>query len=124
MESLFVQVVHYPAATSEGQTEVLASEVEIADSLLGKARGLMFRRSIAEEYGLVFEFEEARSRSFHMLFVPFPIDVVWLVGESVSAVKQLRPWIGLGRANADRAVELPAGAAGAVERGDQVVIEE
>lgn len=119
-----MQVVHYPAATSEGQTEVLASEVEIADSLLGKARGLMFRRSIAEEYGLVFEFEEARSRSFHMLFVPFPIDVVWLVGESVSAVKQLRPWIGLGRANADRAVELPAGAAGAVERGDQVVIEE
>lgn len=119
-----MQVVHHPAANSEGRTHVLATEVEIADSLLGKARGLMFRRSIAEEYGLVFEFEAARSRSFHMLFVPFPIDVVWLVGKKVTAVKRLRPWIGLGRANADRAVELPAGAAAEVEQGDQVIIKE
>lgn len=118
-----MQVVHHPAADSEGQTHVLATEVEIADSLLGKARGLMFRRGITEEYGLVFEFEEAKSRSFHMLFVPFPIDVVWLVGKTVTAVKQLRPWIGLGRANADRAVELPAGVAGEVEQGDQMTIE-
>jgi uncharacterized membrane protein (UPF0127 family) len=114
-----VQVLHH---RNDGR-DVLASDVEVADTLLGKARGLMFRRDIAEDYGLVFEFDEANSRSFHMLFVPFPIDVVWLTGEEVTAVKRLRPWIGLGRASGDRAIELSAGAAADVEPGDRVTIE-
>ena len=80
----------------------------------------MFRRSIPDDYGLVFRFDTAKKRDLHMLFVPFPIDAVWIVDREVTGVKRLRPWIGLGRANADTIVELPAGAADGVEVGDTV----
>jgi len=102
---------------------VLATDVEVADSALSQALGLMFRRSIPDEYALVFRFDEAGSRSLHMAFVPFAIDAVWLVDGEVTKVKRLRPWIGLGWGTADTVVELPAGVADGVERGDSVEIE-
>lgn len=115
-----MQVVHYRA----DERDVLASHVDVADSILTKGRGLMFRTDIPEEYAMVFEFGKARPRSFHMLFVPFPIDVVWLVEREVTAVDRLRPWVGLGRATGETVIELPAGAADDVEPGDIVTIEE
>lgn len=115
-----MQVVHY----GTDERDVLASDVDVADSVLGKARGLMFRTDVPEEYAMVFEFGRAKPRTFHMLFVPFPIDVVWLVEDEVTAVDQLRPWIGLGRATGNTVIELPAGAAADVEPGDVVTVEE
>lgn len=115
-----MQVVHH----CDEERDVLASDVDVADTLFEKARGLTFQRGVPEDYGLVFEFDTARPRTFHMLFVPFPIDVLWLVDREVTAVERLRPWIGLGRATADRAIELPAGAAEDVEPGDRVTVEE
>ena len=55
-----------------------------------------------------------------MMFVPFPIDAVWLVGTEVTAVKRLRSLIGLGRGTADTIIELPEGAAEDIEPGDTV----
>ncbi|MFB6219835.1 MAG: DUF192 domain-containing protein [Halolamina sp.] len=104
------------------ETRVLASDAERADGTLAKARGLMFRRSIPAGYGLVFPFEEARSRNIHMLFVPFPLDVLWLVDDEVTRVERLRPWVGIARSIADTVVELPAGAADGVEAGDTVEV--
>jgi len=115
-----VRLVHRPA--DESTERVLASDIELADSFWSRTRGLMFRRSIPDDYGLVFRFEAAQKRDLHMLFVPFPIDAVWTVDGEVTAVKRLRPWIGLGRARAETVVELPAGAADAVEPGDAVVL--
>ena len=103
--------------------DVLASQVDVADTTLARARGLMFRRSIPDAYALVFRFGDADRRDVHMLFVPFPIDVLWLVDGQVEQVKQLRSWIGLGSARADTLIELPAGAAMGVSRGDEVVVE-
>ena len=103
--------------------EALASEVEFADSTLARARGLMFRRSIPDDYGLVFSFDGVGRRDVHMLFVPFPIDALWLVDGEVERVKRLRPWVGLGIARADTLIELPAGAASEVEPGDSVTVE-
>ena len=102
------------------QETVVATDIEIADTFLSHARGLMFRRSIPEEYALVFQFETPESRNLHMMFVPFAIDAVWLVGTEVTAVKRLRPWIGLGRGTADTIIELPAGAADGIEPGDTI----
>jgi len=99
---------------------VLATDLEFAETLWSRTRGLMFRRSIPDDYGLVFRFDAAKKRDLHMLCVPFPIDAVWIVDGDVTAVKRLRPWIGLGRATADTIVELPAGAADGVEPGDTV----
>jgi len=105
----------------DGRTEeTLATEVETADSFLSRARGLMFRRSIPDDYALVFEFDEAASRDVHMVFVPFPLDVLWLRDDEVQRVKRLSPWTGLAKAEADRLVELPAGSADRVEVGDDV----
>ena len=94
----------------------------MADSLLGKARGLMFRRSIPDEYALVFPFGRPVTRGLHMMFVPFDIDAVWLVDERVERVKRLRAWRGYGRGRGAVVLELPAGAADGVDPGDEVVV--
>ncbi|SHG41954.1 hypothetical protein SAMN05443636_0190 [Halobaculum gomorrense] len=126
-----MRVIHRSAAIDPEDDEpsaprerVLATQVDVADSFGSQARGLMFRRSVPEEYALMFRFEEADSRSLHMLFVPFAIDAVWLVDGEVTKVKRLRPWIGLGWGTADTVIELPAGAAEDVEPGDSVEIVE
>ena len=119
------RVVHEPG---EGSGEVLATEVEVADSTLSRARGLMFRRSVPEEFALVMEtgtglLGRPAQQVVHMLFVRFPLDVVWLVDEEVQQVSRMRPWRGLSSGRADCILELPAGAAEAVEPGDTVRVE-
>jgi uncharacterized membrane protein (UPF0127 family) len=112
-----VRVVH-------GETgEVLADEVGVADTLLAKMTGLRFRRSFPEGHALVFPFGSVGRRDVDMLFVPFSIDVVWLVGERVERVETLRPWIGFGITRADTVIELPAGTASGVSEGDVVHVE-
>lgn len=115
-----MRLVHDP---SDGDRRVLADTVDVADSFGAKLRGLTFRRSIPDGYALVFEFDRAARRSVHMLFVPFPVDVVWTVDGSVTGVRTLPAWYGLGWATGDRFVELPAGAAGDVAPGDRIGIE-
>lgn len=104
--------------------EPVAGQVEVADSKLAQAKGLMFRRSIPDEYALVFPFDDVEQRSVHMLFVPFPITVVWVVNGQVEAVKRLAPWIGIARARADTLLELPEAAIDGIDVGDEVRIEE
>jgi len=111
------QSLHGPDRT------VLATTVDLADSLVSQTRGLMFRRSVPADYALVFRFDSAKVRDLHMLFVFFPIDAVWVVDGVVRRVERLRPWLGFARDRADLIVELPAGAAADVEPGDQLVLE-
>jgi uncharacterized membrane protein (UPF0127 family) len=99
---------------------VLASRVDVADSSLARARGLMFRRSVPADYALAFPFDGAAVRALHMLFVPFDIDAVWTVDGRVRRVERLDAWTGLARAEADLVFELPAGGAAAVTAGDRV----
>lgn len=120
------RVVHEPANGSGERT--IATEVERAESRLSQARGLMFRRSIPEEFALVLETGQGSlggpgRQNVHMLFVRFPLDVVWLVDDEVTRVAQLCPWRGFAAARADRILELPAGNATAVEPGDTVRVE-
>jgi len=102
---------------------VLATDVTVADSLLAKARGLMFRRSFPDGSALVFPFDGAAPRTLHMVGVPFDIDAVWLRGERVERIARLSAWTGLGRATADTVIELPAGAADGVDEGDAVRVD-
>ena len=112
-------VIHEPAG--EGRT--LATEVDRAESVVAQSRGLMFRRSIPDDYALVFPFDGVGRRFIHMLFVPFPIDVVWLADREVRRVSTMQPWRSVGYAKADTVLELPAGAADGVGVGDTVVVE-
>jgi len=119
-----MRVVHEPA--DGDKRRVLATEVEVADSTLSQARGLMFRRSLPEEFALVMNLDggllaSGPSRQFvHMLFMRVPIDVVWLADNEVTKTARLSPWTGLGVAKADRIIELPAGNADGVDVGDVV----
>ena len=110
-----MRVVH----EADGE-RIVASDIDVADSLLSKARGLMFRRSVPDDYALVFPFEGAHTRWLHMLFVPFAIDAVWLVDGEVTEKKRLAPFVGLCRGCADTVVELPADAAESVAVGDEL----
>ena len=115
---------HADPHESDGNTRILAHAVDTADSLLSQMRGLMFRRSIPTDYALVFRFDEVDVRDVHMLFVPFPIDVLWVVDGSVVRIEELSPWTGLAKERADMLVELPAGAADDVSVGDYVRLAE
>ncbi len=115
-----VRVVH---ETDEAD-RTLASDVELADGIVSQGLGLMFRRSIADGYALVFRFSGVSKRGLHMVFVPFDIDAIWLVEDRVRAKKRLSAWTGYGRAGADTVIELPAGAAADVSVGDTVRIED
>ncbi|MCU4801200.1 DUF192 domain-containing protein [Halobacteria archaeon HArc-gm2] len=124
-----MRVVHDP----DGEATSLATNVETADTSGEQLKGLMFRSSIADDYAMVFRFDEppfwtpdalANWRSIHMLFVRFPLDVIWILDGEVRQVKTLAPWRGVGMAKADTILELPAGAADGVERGDEVVVED
>lgn len=113
------RVVHRPA---DGDDRVLAADAAVADSLLAKARGLMFRRSFPAD-ALVFPFDGVDARTLHMVAVPFDIDAVWLRDGRVERVARLSAWTGLGRAPADTVIELPAGVADGVSAGDGIRIE-
>jgi len=96
--------------------------------MLARARGLMFRSSVPEEFALVMEmrdglFGRPARQGVHTLFVRFPIDVVWLVDDEVKQVAKMQPWRSIASERAERIVELPAGNGEAVERGDTVRVE-
>ena len=112
-----------PEAVRRSASSTLATDVEIVDSWLQRARGLMFRRSFPADSALVFRFDRVGNHALHMLFVPFAIDALWLVDSEVVATKRLRPWVGFGRATAETVVELPAGAADGVAVSDRVVLD-
>lgn len=129
-----MRVVHHTdAGDTSHDRQILASTVEVADSTLSQAKGLMFRRSIPDDYALVMElgnggglvpFTDGPSRQFvHMLGMRFPIDVLWLVDQRVTKAARLAPWTGAGLAKANRIIELPAGAAEDVSAGENVFIE-
>lgn len=113
----------YVVHEADGTERMLASDVDVAEGLVSKGLGLMFRRSIPEEYALVFPFGGVGKRGLHMVCVPFDIDAVWVVDGEVTAVKRLSSWTGHGRAKADTVIELPAGAADGVEPGDGIRID-
>ncbi|ELY86360.1 DUF192 domain-containing protein [Natrinema altunense] len=122
-----MRLVHDPAPeTPSGDgaaRSVLATTVDLADSIASQTRGLMFRRSVPDDYALAFRFESAQRRTLHMLFVFVPIDAVWVVDDVVQRVETLRPWRGVARESADLILELPAGAAADVEPGDRLRLE-
>jgi uncharacterized membrane protein (UPF0127 family) len=89
--------------------------LDVAGSWLGRLRGLMFRQSLEAGSGLYL----SGTNSVHMMFMRFPIDVLFLGARRTDGTQpvvalrpQLRPWIGVvwWVRGAHGAVELPAGA--------------
>ena len=104
-------------ATARNRTRSsdLASDVEVADSLWGKFKGLMGRDALAPGAGLWLP----ESNGIHMMFMRFPIDAVFLgqpdsdgARAVVSAHRGLPAWTGLVPyvRGAHGVLELPVGA--------------
>ena len=101
-------------AITKEDGSIVAVEVERADTILKQVIGLMFRKSVPESYAMVFTLKRDNRDGIHMLFVRFPIDVVFLDKDKriLDIRRNLKPWTGLAFSKkAFRyALEMPAGA--------------
>jgi len=53
---------------------------EIADTDEARARGLMYRSSLADGSGMLFVFQTEAKYAFWMMNMRFPIDIIWING--------------------------------------------
>lgn len=55
-----------------------AFKVEVAESRIEQAKGLMFRRSMGADEGMLFPFEPPREASFWMKNTVIPLDIIFI----------------------------------------------
>ena len=96
-----------------------------AETFFSKAKGLMFEKKSNFDYALVFvlEKESKIGASVHMMFVFFPIDIVYLDSKKMVVDKaSLNPWLlnYTPKKPAKYFVELPKGKAGEIKIGDEL----
>ena len=113
-----------PRAVHVNSGKLLADDLEVPRTFIGRGVGLMFRRGLAAGKGMWIN----PCNGIHMMFMNFPIDAVFLDREN--RVKKVYPrlpawwgvvWIEWG---AHSVLELPAGSTAALdlEYGDQISI--
>jgi hypothetical protein len=111
-------------ARIESDGGVVCERCVVADSFRLRLRGLLGRRDVGSDEGLLL----VGSPSIHTTFMRFPIDVVFLDRDwkVVRIRHRLRPWRVAWARGAVAALELPAGAAAAsgVREGDVLVHDE
>ena len=105
--------------------KVLMKKVRFAKSQWQRTKGLMFEDIKKFDYALVFEFprESKIGTSLHMIFVFFPIDVLFLNSEKkVVDNVTLTPFIPnyTPKEAAKYVIEMPAGKAKQVRLGEKI----
>jgi len=99
---------------------VVAEELEVADSLWGRFRGLMGRKELAHGTAMLIR----PSSSIHTFFMRFPIDAVFLdrADRVVRVAERVFPWRLAFGGRAHAVLELPVGAAAesGIEPGDML----
>ena len=93
--------------TADGR--VVCERCLVADTALARMRGLLGRRGLESDEGLLLR----PAPSIHTFFMRFPIDAVFLArdGEVLKIVPRLRPWRTAAARGAKAVVELAAGEA-------------
>lgn len=113
--------ISFPRVVSIGEKTY---SLELADTDSERTKGLGGRDSLCVVCGMLFVFEQPGRHAFWMKDMRFPIDIVWLSGETVVFVaRDVKPdFVGTidPAVVADRALELSAGAASAVNMGETV----
>lgn len=73
----------------------MAKNIEVCRTLTSQMFGLMFRSRIPADYAMIFVMKKPTSIGIHMLFMRFPIDVIFLNEEKIIvAMAHLLPWTG------------------------------
>jgi len=106
---------------NESKNNWLMERGKLANHFWSRFLGLMGRRMLAEDAGLII----TPSNAVHCFFMRFPIDVVYVDKQNrvVAIDHSLKPWrVGKPRRAAHYVIELPAGRAAATntEPGDQL----
>jgi len=114
-----------PRIIDETRGTVVAKDIRLADGLWSRFWGLMGRKALPNDAGLLLK----PSSSIHTAFMRFPIDIVFLDRSLrvVKVVPELKPFrVSVAFGGAHSALELNAGAAAqaGVETGDQLVMEQ
>jgi uncharacterized protein len=107
-----------PRLVRERDGAVVCANCVVADSFWLRLRGLLGRRSLGPDEGMLFR----NTGSIHMFFMRFAIDAVFC-DEALRVVKVargLRPWRVAGARDAKVVVELAAGAAEGIDSGDRL----
>jgi uncharacterized membrane protein (UPF0127 family) len=101
---------------------VVCEHLLVAARPLQRMRGLLGRKSLAEDEGILLR----HAGSIHTFFMRFAIDAVFLDGDDVviGIATDLAPWRTAGRRGAKAVVELAAGACArrGISPGDKLVL--
>jgi uncharacterized protein len=73
----------------------IARNIEICRTTASQISGLMFRAELPADYAMIFLMKKPSSVGIHMLFMRFPIDVIFLnEGRMIIGFAHLNPWTG------------------------------
>lgn len=100
----------------------IIKKTKLCKSIFYKGFGLMFRIR-KPDFGMVFLFGSERRADLHMLFVFFPIDVLFLDKNKkvVDIKKNFKPFTYYApKVKAEFVIELPVGKLGKTELGDEI----
>ncbi len=102
--------------------EVLAQEVELANTFFSRLKGLMFRRELKTGKGLLLD----PCPQIHTCFMRFAIDAVFFDknGQVLYVAEKMKPWrFGRFVSGARYTLELPGGSLeGRVKMQDEVIL--
>lgn len=103
-------------------SEVLAEEVEVADSFFSRLKGLMFRQGLLHQKALLLD----PCPQIHTCFMRFSIDAVFFdrQGNVLYVVENMKPWrFGRFVRGSRYTLEFMGGTlAGRVQVGDQLIL--
>ena len=96
------------AAINVSKGVALASELEIATSFLARSEGLLGRRGLRPDTGMLID----PCPSVHTWFMRFPIDVIFLDKKNrvVGLRRNMKPWRMAWSWRGAKTIELPVGA--------------
>lgn len=108
---------------NSSKNNLIADEVKVAQNFFTRSFGLLLRKSLSSNEGLIIR----PCRSIHTFFMKFPIDVLFVNSKNriVALYKNVKPYKILPiHLNSFYVVELPSGSISAmsIEKGDLITI--
>ena len=94
-------------------------------TFFSRLRGLMFSPKLEPRRGILISFSSERKIDLHMLFVFFPLDLIWVSGSGkiVQIERHVKPFVSYVRGTrAQSVLEVPAGAAQKLNVGNFLMI--